>query len=605
MKVFFKKVGGFLTGFRIWTVNLLTLAFIVYIVVAIGLFVNKLPSPVDPEGRVLILAPKAAILDQEAFPSEIAFPFTAMPDDEQLQTRDLVRLIRAAAEDERLAGVLIDFSKASFAGASTAMLIADELAALRDSGKPMIAYSESLTTGSYLLASQANEVFVHSAGALGISGLGGYRQYTRELTEKLKISIHNYSQGDFKSAVEGLTRNDMSEPDKLQRRELYGPMWDELKGKMAEARDLDPEVLQTFADEHSLSLFQEAGFDGLAYAQEQGIIDGTKNYPDFRAYMIDKFGKDEEAEKDTYPHITADAYLAQLEEEQKETEDAVAVVFVQGAIQPGPQGPGVAGSDDIARLLRKAHEDETTRAIVMRVNSPGGSIIASDIIAEEFRAARNKGIPAYVSMGDVAASGGVWVSMPADKIYAEPNTITGSIGVAVAFPTFENLLDHIGVNYDGVTTSDRAGWSLFRSVDDEMDAFFARWAGTAYQQFIDNVAISREKEPEFIRSIAGGRVWLATRALEHGLIDELGTMENTISDAAKAAGLEDYRVNYVVKETPPHIRFLRQLTAGADVTVSSIYQEFGQRMEKLFDIVEGINRPTATVMCTECMIEIL
>jgi protease-4 len=405
--------------------------------------------------------------------------------------------------------------------------------------------------------------------------------------------------------VEGRTRNDMSEPDKLQRRELYGPIWTSLKQKMADARGLDPGLLQTFADEHSLSLFQEAGFDGLAYAEEQGIIDGTMNYPQFRAYMIDKFGKAEDEERDTYPHITASAYLAQLESEDDNAENAVAVVFVQGAIQPGPQGPGVAGSEDIARLLRKAHEDESTRAIVMRVNSPGGSIIASDIIAEEFRAAQSKGIPAYVSMGDVAASGGVWVSMPADRIYAEPNTITGSIGVAVAFPTFENLLEHIGVHYDGVTTSDRAGWNLARSIDEELDAFFARWAGTAYQQFIDNVASSRDKEPEYIRSIAGGRVWLATRALELGLIDQLGTMEDAIEAAAQAAGIEDYRVNYVVKEMPPHVLLLRQLTAGAGLQVSSQYQDFGQRMEKLFDIVEGINRPTATVMCSECMVELL
>lgn len=605
MKAFFGKIGRFLSGLRVWTINLLTLAFLVYLVVIIGLFMSKMPGSVDPEGKVLILAPEAVILDQETFTSDINFPFAAIPEDNQMQTRDLVRLLRAAADDERLSGVLVDFSKASFAGPSTVMLIADELASLRESGKPVIAFSETLTTGSYLLAAQADEVYLHSAGALGISGLGGYRRYTRELTDKLKITIHNYSQGDFKSAVEGFTRNDMSEPDKLQRQELYDPIWHALKQKMADARGVDPDVLQSFADEYSLALFQEAGWNGMAYAQQQGLIDGTKNYPEFRTYMIDKFGKAEDTDRETYPHITAEEYMARLEEEPQQAEDAVAVVFVQGGIQPGPQGPGVAGSDDISRLLRKAHEDKSTRAIVLRVNSPGGSIIASDIIAEEFRAARNKGITTYVSMGDVAASGGVWVSMPAEKIYVEPHTITGSIGVAVAFPTFENLLDYIGVNYDGVTTSDRAGWNVFKSVDEEIDAFVARWAGTAYQRFIENVAVSRNKEPEYVRSIAGGRVWHASRALEIGLADELGNMEDTIAAAATAAGLKDYRVNYVVKKMPPHIFFLRQFTADAGVQISSPLHSFGQRMEKLFGIVEGINRPTATVMCAECMIEIL
>jgi protease IV len=602
LKAIFRRIGVFLTGLRVWTVNLLTLAFAIYFIVIIGSIVKQLPDDVDPEGKVLILAPQATILDQETFVADFNFPFLGMPADKQLQTRDLVRLIRAAAEDDRLAGVLIDFSKARFAGTSTAMLLAEELAALREAGKPVIAYSETLTTGSYLMAAQADEIFVHNAGAVAISGLGGYRQYTRELTDKLKINWHNYSQGDFKSAVEGRTRNDMSEADKMQRRELYGPIWDALKQRMAQGRGISPKVLQAFADEHSLPLLQEAGFDGLAYAAEQGIIDGTKSHPEFRAYMIDRFGKADDEDRDTYPHIRSSDYLAQLEAEKKDTEDAVAVVFVQGAIQPGPQGPGMAGSDDIARLLRKAHEDDSTRAIVMRVNSPGGSIIASDIIAEEFRAARSKEIPVYVSMGDVAASGGVWVSMPADRIYAEPNTITGSIGVAVAFPTFENLLAYIGVNYDGVATSERAGWNVHSDVNQDLDAYFARWAGTAYQKFIDNVAKSRGKEPEYIRSIAGGRVWLASQALELGLVDELGTMEDAVKAAADAAGIDDYRINYVVKKMPPHIALLQQF--GASVGGQQ-YREFSLRMEKLFDIVAGIDRPTATVMCTDCMIEIL
>ncbi len=605
MKVFFQKAGAFLAGLRTWTVNILTILVLVYVVVMIGAFMDQQPGQVDPEGKVLILAPEGVILDQEMYPSDFSFPFPTMPEDNQIQTRDLVKLIRAVAADDSLAAVLIDFSNVGFAGTTTAMMLADELAAVRESGKPVIAYSEALTTGSYLMAAQADEIFVHNSGAVAISGLGGYRQYTRELTDKLKITIHNYSQGDYKSAVEGLTRNDMSEPDKQQRRELYEPIWDSLKQRMAEARGIDAELFQTFADEQSLSLFQEAGFDGLKVAEEQGIIDGTKNYPEFRAYMIERFGQAEDEERVTYPHITSGQYMAQLEPELDAAEDAVAVVFVQGAIQPGPQGPGVAGSDDIARLLREAHEDESTRAIVMRVNSPGGSIIASDIIAEEFRAARQKGIPAYVSMGDVAASGGVWVSMPADRVYAEPSTITGSIGVAVAFPTFENLLDYIGVNYDGVTTSDRAGWNVYKGVDEQLDVFLARWAGSAYEHFISNVANARDKEPDYIRSIAGGRVWLGSKALELGLIDELGNMEDVVAAAAAAADLDEYRVNYVVQEPPPHILFLRQFTGGATAGVESAYGEFGQRMERLFEIVEGISKPTATVMCTECMVELL
>lgn len=603
MKVFFSKLGRFLTALRVWSVNIFTVLLLVYVVGAVGVMISKIPPKVDPEGKVLIISPAGQILDQEVFPSEVGFPFN-LQNEKQTQSRDLIRLIRAAAADERLAGVLIDFSKASFAGSSTALNIAQELKALRASGKPVVAYSEYLTTSSYLMASHADKIFVHPSGAVSISGIGGYRDYTREMTDKLKITIHNYSQGDFKSAVEGLTRNNMSEPDKLQRRELYDPIWSALKVDMASGRGLQAELFQALADQHGVPLIKEGGYDGLMFAQQQGVIDGTKGFPEFRAYMIDRFGKADDDERETYPHISAGQYFAQLEEDNV-AEDAVAVVFVQGGIQPGKLGPGVAGSDDISRLIRKAYEDENTKALVLRVNSPGGSIIASDIIGNELQAARDRGLPVVVSMGDVAASGGVWVSLPAEHIYAEPTTITGSIGVAVAFPTMENLFDYIGVHFDGVTTSDHAGWSPVQGVDEKLDALFANWAGAAYSQFINTVAVSRHKEPDYIRSIAGGRVWLAPAALELGLIDEIGNMEDAIAGAAQRADLEQYSVNYVVKEPSPAVALLRMFSAGVLGEVASPYRSFAQHISQLLVTLEDISQPRAMILCTTCSIELL
>lgn len=602
MKAFFQKVGAFLTSFRIWAVNLLTLVVVIYLVVMVVVLLRKMPATVDPEGRVLIISPEGFVLDQEAFSAELSFP-PSLPGDPQIQSRDLIKLIRAAAEDERLAGVLVDFSGAVFSGPSTALNIATELAALRESGKPVVAFSEVLTTSSFLMAAQADEIYVHPSGAVSVSGLGGYRDYYRELIGKLKISIHQYSQGEYKSFADSLSRDSMSDADRRQREEFYGPIWAAIKTNVAEARDIDVALIQEFADDYPAALFNEAAFDNLAWAQQQGLIDGTKSFPDFRAWMIEKFGKDEEEEeRETYPHIFYDQYFAQLESEE-EAEDAVAVVFVEGGIQPGEIGPGVAGSHDVADLIRRAYEDEHTRALVVRVNSPGGSIIASDIIRDELIAAKSRDLPVFVSMGDVAASGGVWVSTPADVIYAEPTTITGSIGVALAIPTFENLYDYVGIQVDGVTTSEHAGWSVNQGVNEKLDAVFARFASTAYQRFIDNVANSRDKDPDYIRSIAGGRVWIATRAQELGLIDELGTMEDAIAAAAEQAGLDEYRVNYVVKEPPFAIAFLQQFSAS--MGISQPYGAFGLRIARLFDELQGISRPQATVMCTQCMVELL
>lgn len=604
MKKFFEKLGNFLTGLRVWTVNIFTVLFLVYFVGGAIYLVNQLPEKIDPDGKVLILNPVGIIQDQAVFASGLDFPF-ALADEVQIQSRDLIRLIRAAAADNRLAGVLVDFSGSKFAGSSTALRVSDELAALRASGKTVVAYSESLTTGSYLMAAQADEIFLHPSGALAVNGVGGYRDYTRELTDKLNITIHNYSQGEFKSAVEGFTRTDMSDPDRLQREALYGPVWATLKSRMAQARGVEPELIQQLADQYSVPMINEGSYDGLAWAQQQGLISGTKSFPELRSHMVEKFGKSDDEAADTYPHIDWSAYLSQIKREELASEDAVAVVFVQGGIVHGEGGPGIAGSDDIAPLIRLAHEDDTTKAIVLRVNSPGGSIIGSDIIRDELVAAKRKGIPVVVSMGDVAASGGVWISTPADTIYAEPTTITGSIGVAVAFPTLENAFAYVGVNFDGVTTSKNAGWGVYKGVNKELDAIFARWANSAYEQFIGLVAASRDREPDYIRSIAGGRVWLAPDALDRGLIDKLGTMEQAIAHAAQLAGLQEYNTHYVVQQVSPVMALLRQLSGGITSQTSSSYNIFARRMTSLMAMVEDISEPKATVMCSSCLLELL
>ena len=606
MKNFFARLGTVLAAIRVWTVNLFTLFLLIYFVGGAIYLLSKRPGKVDPAGKVLILNPEGIVQDQEVFPTEFGFPFN-IPSQNQIQSRDLIRLIRAAAADEKLAGVLLDFSKTDFSGPSTALNIARELAAVREAGKPVIAYSEVLDTSAYLMAAQADEIYVHPSGAVAINGIGGYRDYTRELTDKLKITIHNYSQGDYKSAVEGLTRTDMSDADRLQREEIYAPIWTALKLSMSEARGLDPQQFQDMADDYSVPIIDEGAYDGLAYAQAQGVISGTRTFPELRSLMIERFGKSEDQDdsRETYPHIGWNAYLNQLEPQHIDAEDAVAVVFVEGGIQQSKMGPGVAGSDDVAPLIRRAHEDDSTRAIVLRVNSPGGSIIASDIIRDELAAAKAKAIPVIVSMGDVAASGGVWVSTPADTIFAEPTTITGSIGVAIAFPTLENVFEYIGVNFDGVTTSEHAGWGINQGVDEKLDAIFARWASSAYQRFIDQVAKSRGKDPEYIRSIAGGRVWLAPKALELGLIDELGTMEDAISYAAAQAELDKYRVNYVVKEVSPAIALLRAFSLGAAGGATSSYNVFAERVAKLLAVVEDLEQPRATLLCSHCLVEIL
>ena len=606
MKKIFGKISQFLAVLRKWTINLLTILVLIYVVVGVGAVINQIPDPIDPSGKVLILNPNGIILDQEVFPDEFSFPFV-YPEEQQIQTRDLIAVIRSAAKDDRLSGILIDFSEASFAGISTAMSISEEIADLSKSEKPVIAYSEALSTGSYLMAMHANAIFVHPSGAIAINGLGGYRDYNQELLKNLRITIHNYSQGDYKSAVEGYTRSDMSDADREQTKALLDPIWSDIKDKVASARDIDASLVQLLADNHSVPMLMEADYSALSFAMESGLIDGVKTYPELREFMIDKFGTaiQDNSGRYTYPHISWETYWDQIPTTKIASEDSVAVVFVQGAIMPGPAGPGIAGAEDIAPLIRKAYEKDSTRALVVRVNSPGGSIIGSDLIRDEIEAAKIRGLPVIVSMGDVAASGGVWVSTPADTIFAEPHSITGSVGVAVTIPTLEDVFDWAGVNFDGVKTAENAGWGPALPINEKLDAIFNRWASSAYQHFISLVAESRNRDKAYIKSIAGGRVWLAPRAEEIGLIDQIGGLEEAIEYAANSANLGTYRTDYVVPEVSPLVAILEELPISIGISKNRFWSDFSKRFEAAMSDLDTINSPKATVTCSQCIVEIL
>ena len=350
IKSIFSWLGAFLTKARVVMLNLVTALVLILITVAIlgGIFSSDSDEAAkDAAGRVLILNPKGTIVDQEVFASD--FDFFSEPV-KQIQTRDLIALIQAASKDEDIPAVYIDFSQTSFAGPTTAINIAKELKALRDSGKRIIAFSDRLSTASYMMASQATEVWVHPVGSIHVSGIGGMRAYQKELFENLKINFHNYSQGDFKSAVETNTRTNMSENDRLQREELYYPIWDEMKKLIAEGRGIELEDVQYFADNY-IGFIGEPAISNIEQADSNNFIDGTKSFPEFRQYMIDNFGEDEDAKRITYKYISYQTYQDQIEEDYSSSDNLIAVVTAEGAIMEGEIAPGVAGADDIVEQI--------------------------------------------------------------------------------------------------------------------------------------------------------------------------------------------------------------------------------------------------------------
>ena len=604
LKSIFAWLGRFLEKARTVMLNLGTaFVLIFFTVLIIGAFTASGPDVKDPDGRVLFINPEGTVVDQEVFSSDFLSSLTAEQTN-QIQTRDLIELIRAAAEDEKIPAVFIDFSSTDFAGPTTAINIAKELKALRESGKRVIAMNDRLNTTSYLMASQASEVWVHPVGSISVRGLGGMRSYQKELYENLKINFHNYSQGDFKSAVEGNTRTDMSENDRLQREALLNPIWDEMKLLMAEARGIESSDIQSFADGY-VGFFGEAAMGNIAYAQANNIIDGTKSFPEFRQYMIEEFGLDEEAENETYKTISYNEYAKQIESDSSDSDNHIAVITAEGAIMEGDISQGVAGANGVVKQIRSAHEDENTKAIVFRVNSPGGSIIASEMMRDELFAAKNKGIDVIVSMGDYAASGGVYISTPADYIFAEPTTITGSIGVAVAIPTLENVMDYVGVNFDGVVTSKHGGWDPTQAIDEDLDKIFAAWAAGAYDRFVNFVAESRSQSYEDIKKIAGGRVWIATSAKEIGLVDEIGGIDDAIAYAANMAELEDYQVEYYGKKLSPEELIIKELLENFDVSLGEPkVMSALNGLADLYETLTDIQEPKALLTCKDCLLDL-
>ena len=599
LKSVFNFLGRFLTSTRIVVTNLITFIFLA--LVFIGLISVFIPNErsIDKEGKVVILNPEGVLVDQEVQYSDFQFSFGQV---EQIQTRDLIKLIQSISKDEDIPAVLVDFSGLSYSGPTNLIKISQEIKKLSEL-KRVIAFSDRYTTSSYLIAAHADEIYIHQAGGFDIQGIGGYRSYSKSLYENLKMKVYNYSQGDYKSAVEGLTRDSMSDFDKKQRKALYDPIWSKYKEIIAQARGISKDNVQNFADSY-FDFIGEAAFDNIDAGIEQDYLTGVKSFPEFRSFMIDEFGKDESSDRETYNYITYQEYSSSMKEDKEKSENIISVITAEGAIIEGEISQGFAGSAGIARQIRKAHEDDKTKAIVFRVNSPGGSIIASEIIRDELLQAKNKGKKVVVSMGDYAASGGVYISTPADYIFAHPTTITGSIGVAIAFLTTEDSLEYIGISKDGVQTSKFAGWTPELPVTKELDNIFNNLAERSYQRFLEVVSESRKKDVSEINKIAGGRVWIGTDALQIDIIDELGDIDDAIGKAAALAEISEYQLKYSSSDVSFVETVLSEIFGKLSLPLEKIkFVNASESIYKFLTELAPFNEPSASMICKVCIIE--
>jgi len=517
----------------------------------------------------LVLAPEGKLVEQ--FTSDpVSRGLARMVGDtagDEVQLRDLLRAIDAARTDTRIERVLLRTDRMEFSGYASIREVAAALARLRAAGKQVVAYGENFDQNQYLLAAQANEVYLDPMGGLMLEGLGRYRQYYREgLQDKLGVDVHLFRVGEYKSAAEPYILDAASPASKEADLFWMNDIWQRYLGDIGRVRRLSPQQLATDIDTLPQGLAAAQG-DLAQYALQHKLVDGLKTEEQIDDLLADRGVADDNSD-DGFREVTFDDYLRHIDIgiEAVDERPQVAVVVAEGEIAAGKQPPGSVGGESTSELLRDARDDDHVKAVVLRVNSPGGEVFASEQIRREIVALKAAGKPVVVSMGDVAASGGYWISMNADRIYADPSTITGSIGIFGLIPTFPRTLDKLGVHTDGVGTTRFAGaFDLTRALDPEVGAMIQSVIDKGYRDFTGRVAQARGRSVGEIDAIARGRVWSGAEAKQRGLVDAFGGIEDAVTDVAARARLGkpgDYRLRYIEKPATPFERFFTRFAQG-------------------------------------------
>ena len=499
----------------------------------------------------LVIAPDARLVEQYSVdPGTMAIQRAFGQGAKEVRLRDLLRALDAARGDRRIERVVIrpDLIRAE-GGLAQLRELARAIRDVRDSGKEVIAYADNLDQKSYLLAAQANTIYLHPSGSLMLEGLGRYRLYYREgLQDKLGVDVHLFRVGEYKSAAEPYILDAAS--DDAKQADLYwmNDLWQRYLGDVGKARGIDPARLAADIDQLPAGLKAVDG-DPARWALSEHLVDALKTSDEVEALLEKKGVVDEK--QHSFRQIDLDAYLARLGSGNRANgSDEIAVVVAAGEISSGRQPPGKIGGDSTSALIEQARNDPHTKALVLRVDSPGGEVFPSEQIRREIELTRAAHIPVVVSMGNVAASGGYWISMDANRIYADPSTITGSIGIYGLVMNGPRVLEKLGMHSDGVGTTRWAGaFDPTRPFDPAVGELIQTTIDHGYAQFIGNVARARQRTPAQIDAIARGRVWSGAQAKDRGLVDEFGGLREAIAGAATLAHLDkgQYRVDYIEK----------------------------------------------------------
>jgi protease IV len=569
----FRYAGRFLTLVRNTVFNIF---FVLLIIIGIAVFFTTKRAPFLPDNSILVLTLSGDIVEEKQPVSAISQLLDEMDngtgEEAEILLQDILHIIDRASADDRIAALLLDMEKMGSAGIDQLQVIGQALDRFRATSKKVVAAEDYYSQRQYYLASFADTVAINPMGGVDLHGFGAYSLYFKEALDKLKINYHVFRVGTFKSAIEPIVRDSMSPEARQQAESWLTSLWDSYTADIIKHRSLNPAMLVAYTHTPA-DLLRDTGGDIAKLALKAGLVDKIWTRNQVEAHLASLAGTSSDRD---YTHITSKDYLAMIGSPfaiGSTSENKIGILVAQGAILPGKQPPGLIGGDSLAALIREARKDASIKALVLRINSGGGSAFASEIIRQELLELKKSGKPLVVSMGTVAASGGYWIAADADQIWAAPTTLTGSIGIFGVIPTFENSLAELGIRSDGTgTTPMAAGLDLSQPLSPQLKETIQLSVEHGYRQFLSIVGNGRKIGGERLSSIAEGRVFDGRTAQKIGLVDRLGSLQDAVQAAAKLAKVsEDYAPSYIQKPRSMKEQLLEELTSKSMVMFRTVY----------------------------------
>lgn len=588
--------------------------FLLFVIIAVAIPVPEKPLPAK---TALWIAPKGVLVDERTFNPSLVDLFNTSPQDQETLVGDLTKAITSAAFDSRIEAVVLDLNYLQGGGITKILEVGRALEKFKEQGKPIVAYADSMSQQQYLLAAFADTIILNELGSTFLTGFGSYREYIQEATQKLKLDFHIFRVGTHKDAVEPLIRNSMSEQSKEHNRLWVSELWQTYMKTIERLREIgDGSINEYVVSQYNA--FPESALTGAQFAKEAKLVDVVLSKVELRNYLLNQFGESEEPDQPN--GVSLNRYLAELDTNILLKTQNIGLIIAQGTILDGNQPAGSIGGESLSRMIRQAGNDESVQALMIRIDSGGGSAFASEVVRQEIIALRNKGLPVYVSMGSVAASGGYWIAAGADKIWAMPTTITGSIGVWGVYPNLTKTFESIGIYTDGVGSTELSNTFIpTMPLGEPARRIFQAGVEDIYSQFLNIVAQARGMTTSQVNDVAQGRVWTGTKALELGLIDNLGSTQDAIKAMAIDFNIENYRVKRITPELSVKEQIMHALMQQSSLVTQKIQtQVLGTTPSLIVSAVEesavgsalsqtlAINKTkklSVLAQCMECLVQ--